>query len=217
MYIRGSSRKEKFDRNEKLYVYFLHKGRIYAWKQLTKYSRYDEIEFVSDTESEQLLTIKDGQYMFLQDIKDEVSGKLVKQKVIKLQTNFSMYQLITYIERFSDPKDKIREISMDHMTNIILVYMQAKINSAESDQVVSSLKLFDINQNKTTYEIKLTNETLIGRLKSGLFTVNQGHIYFNNNFIKIRYDLIFSGQNYKYKEEQIFDFYSGIFDLGKSI
>ena len=40
-----------------------------------------------------------------------------------------------------------------------------------------------------------------------------GHIYFNNNIVKIRYDLISSQMNYKYKEEQIFDFYYNILAL----
>ena len=41
LYARGSSRKEEFDRNEKLIVYFLHEGKIFSWTSLTKYSRYD--------------------------------------------------------------------------------------------------------------------------------------------------------------------------------
>lgn len=60
MYVRGSSRKEVFDKNEKLYVYFLHSGKIFCWTQLTKYSRYDAIQVVSDTSSTQLMPIKDG-------------------------------------------------------------------------------------------------------------------------------------------------------------
>lgn len=36
----------------------------------------------------------------------------------------------------------------------------------------------------------IKNKDLIGRLESGLFTFVDGHIYFGNNVIKIRYDLI---------------------------
>ena len=39
---------------------------------------------------------------------------------------------------------------------------------------------------------------LIGRLESGLYTFVDGHIYYNNNCIKIRYDLINNtGMTYK--------------------
>ena len=90
MYARGSSRKEKYDKNEKLFVYFLHEGALYSWTQLTKYSRFDEINFVTTCQSKQLLHMSHGNFVFLQGIYNK-TGKLKEQKVCKLQTNFSMY------------------------------------------------------------------------------------------------------------------------------
>lgn len=113
MYVRGSSRKEEYGRNEKLFVYFLHEGAIYSWSQLTKYSRYDEINFVCTCSSGDLQHISHGNFIFLQESTDNV-GKLTKQNVCRLQTNFSMYQIIQYITRNSDSRDKIQEISFDH-------------------------------------------------------------------------------------------------------
>lgn len=54
---------------------------------------------------------------------------------------------------------------------------------------------------------------MIDRLESSQFTFEGGHIYYNNNVIKIRYDLIdkFGGDNYN--ELEIFDQYDNIFDL----
>ena len=69
------------------------------------------------------------------------------------------------------------------------------------------LKLFNLDLLEAFFEVELTNEHFIGRLKSGLCTVINGHIYFNNNLVKIRYDLISSNKNYKFNESQIFDFY----------
>ena len=40
------------------------------------------------------------------------------------------------------------------------------------------------------YEAELHFKLLIGRLLSGLYTFVDGHIYYNNNVIKIRYDVI---------------------------
>ena len=51
----------------------------------------------------------------------------------------------------------------------------------------------------------LKNKDLIGRLLSGLYTFVDGHIYYNNNVIKIRYDLIKSVDSHRYKENEIFD------------
>ena len=49
---------------------------------------------------------------------------------------------------------------------------------------------------KVIYELTIDNPILTGRLRSGLFEVVDGHIYFNNNVIKIRYDLITSNKSY---------------------
>ena len=54
---------------------------------------------------------------------------------------------------------------------------------------------------------------MIGRLESGLYTFAEGHIYFSNHVIKIRYDLIDSLQYSTLKESDIFDYYFDIIKL----
>ena len=54
---------------------------------------------------------------------------------------------------------------------------------------------------------------MIGRLKSGLYTLLSGHIYFNNNVIKLRYDLISLPNAHTFKENEVFDYYYEIFLL----
>jgi len=66
---------------------------------------------------------------------------------------------------------------------------------------------------KMIYECNLQDQHLIGRLRSGLFDVVDGHIYFNNNVIKIRYELIMSKNHYS--EDQIFNSYNDIFNIDK--
>jgi hypothetical protein len=61
-------------------------------------------------------------------------------------------------------------------------------------------------------ESLLEFKPLIGRLESGLYTFVDGHIYYNNNVIKIRYDL-FNNSGINYKENEIFDYYFEIFEL----
>ena len=61
-------------------------------------------------------------------------------------------------------------------------------------------------------ESVLEFKPLIGRLESGLYTFVDGHIYYNNNCIKIRYDLI-NKSGMTYKENEIFDYYFDIFEL----
>lgn len=51
---------------------------------------------------------------------------------------------------------------------------------------------FDAKKKEKIIEIIITSGEMIGRFKSGLFNIAQGHIYFNNDVIKVRQDLISS-------------------------
>ena len=50
-------------------------------------------------------------------------------------------------------------------------------------------------------------------MKSGLYTFSDGHIYYNKNVIKIRYDLTNSIESFKYTEADIFDWFEDLFDI----
>jgi hypothetical protein len=60
--------------------------------------------------------------------------------------------------------------------------------------------MIDLKEGTLLYDLEIKDPFLIGRLKSGLYTFNDGHIYYNNSVIKIRYDLINSVNNQKYTE-----------------
>lgn len=55
----------------------MHEGKIYSWTSLNRDSRNDDIVFVSKTTSIELLVIKHGQYIFMEDILDK-KGKLIR-------------------------------------------------------------------------------------------------------------------------------------------
>jgi hypothetical protein len=61
--------------------------------------------------------------------------------------------------------------------------------------------------------MKVKNKELVGRLKSGLFFLVNGHMYYNNNIIKIRYDLLRGGAIKEWKEIEIFDYYEDNINL----
>ena len=56
------------------------------------------------------------------------------------------------------------------------------------------------------------NPELIGRLKSNLYNFVGGHIYYNNNVIKIRYDLIDCSEE-AFPENHVFDNYMNVLSL----
>jgi len=71
-----------------------------------------------------------------------------------------------------------------------LLVMTKVWNETEERFKEKIFKLFDLKNHKTVFEKLITQPALIGRLESGCYTLINGHIYFNNNVIKIRYDLI---------------------------
>jgi hypothetical protein len=84
----------------------------------------------------------------------------------------------------------------------------------ESGVAMYRFKLYDLEKSTTIYKSQIQNELLIGILKSGLYTFVQGHIYFNNDVIKLRYDLLRDSESdRKYKENEIFDYYLDIIPL----
>jgi hypothetical protein len=84
----------------------------------------------------------------------------------------------------------------------------------ESGVAIYRFKLYDIEKNVTVYKSEIKNKLLIGILKTGLYTFVQGHIYFNNDVIKLRYDLLSDAdKDRKYKENEIFDYYLDIIPL----
>lgn len=46
-----------------------------------------------------------------------------------------------------------------------------------------------------------------------MYTLVDGHIYYNNDLIKVRYDLLEQKNSKDLEEDQIFDYYENIFNL----
>ena len=65
--------------------------------------------------------------------------------------------------------------------------------------------IYDLKNFKIEYESKVDDELCYGRLKSGVFKLINGHIYFNNDVIKIRYDLIKKLSSNDLTFQQVFD------------
>lgn len=73
--------------------------------------------------------------------------------------------------------------------------------------------IFDLKKVKIEYESKVGNDESYGRLKSGVFKLIMGHLYFNNDIIKIRYDLINQLSTNDHSFRQIFDSYKNVLIL----
>ena len=57
-------------------------------------------------------------------------------------------------------------------------------------QEVEQVKIYDLEGERVLWNAPVKNKELIGLLRSNLYTLVNGHIYYNNKVIKIRYDLL---------------------------
>ena len=57
------------------------------------------------------------------------------------------------------------------------------------------------------------NENLIGMIKSNLFILLDGHLYFDKNVIKIRFDLLNDNNDRDFNEDEVFDIYENVLNL----
>lgn len=67
------------------------------------------------------------------------------------------------------------------------------------------INVFCLSSERIIASIKIVNEELIGRMKSNFYQFVGGHIYFNNQVFKIRYDLMSDGLDFN--EDKIFSKY----------
>ena len=111
----------------------------------------------------------------------------------------------------------MQAFNYDQDTDLIIIQSKQYALTYTGERKHFNFRIYDPAQVRVIYETAITNKALIGRLKGGLFTFVNGHIYYNNNVIKVRYDLINSDRATDiYKENEIFDFYFDIFPLPKS-
>jgi hypothetical protein len=115
-------------------------------------------------------------------------------------------------------QNKIKCVKFDAQENSILILTKSKGIQDGKLNIIYSFKVFDVDTLTVITDINLKDEERIGRLKSGLFSLIDGHMYFSNDLIKIRYDLIYdSKRNQTFlNEEMLFDNYDDCFKLDRS-
>ena len=76
-----------------------------------------------------------------------------------------------------------------------LLIMTKEWSDYDQDFKLRNFKIlnYDLSEDglpKIIYESQISNRQLIGRLESGNYSMMDGMIYFNNDCIKLRYDVI---------------------------
>ena len=199
-HVRGSTEKEKINLNKVLTILILHEDSLFLWnggKLISIASKVSNFDYISD-----------DRILFKTTEQTQVNQrKVMHSKVFILEALFSSYSLRNIYE---DPNElaEILNIAVDPSSHMLLVLSGIKNKKERRDKFIN---LFDIEQEKNVCRIGVTNLELIGRLKSNLYSFVGGHIYYGNNVIKVRYDVISQGE--KISETTIFDYYHNILSL----
>ena len=205
-HVRGSSHKEKINISDRLIVYILHGNTLYQYVEgndklnppiLNAYNMY----YMSD------------QTFFFTSIEPKNFGEeqVDHSTIMMVETLPGQYKM-THIYEDLDHKTEILNFGVDNTRNRLIILTGKKNHRGKREKFI---QIFDVNGQKTLYKIKVTDKTLIGRLKTNLYNFVEGHIYFGNSVIKIRYDLIDEYQKTgRYiPENQLFDIYTDVLDF----
>ena len=69
------------------------------------------------------------------------------------------------------------------------------------------------DEDRVILETEIVNSALKGILESNMFTLVDGHMYYNNNVFKVRYDLIDDKSIRNLTNEEVFNQYDNILEL----
>jgi hypothetical protein len=144
------------------------------------------------------------------------AGQTLQKKIwsyMKISVMFSDFQFTTSYQ-ISQVLETVKCFGFDQ-SQTVLILLTLKYGKKKRQYSVKLIDLDDdSNESNTLYHGKVTNTTLIGRLISTLYSFVDGHIYYNNDVIKIRYDLLRGGKNVNDLDEcEVFDFYQNILQL----
>ena len=123
--------------------------------------------------------------------------KLVQHSSIKmLECQFSSFRILD-VYQDKDNRAEILNFGVDNSQNRLLVLTGIKNKKEKRDKFVT---IYDMTSSQVIYTMQIFSKELVGRLKSSLYTFAGGHIYYNNQVIKIRYDLLQNNTGTKYLE-----------------
>ena len=125
---------------------------------------------------------------------------------VEINIEFSNCKLESQYDEKQGP-DYIKAYGFDYQQNVLVLM---KVNP-QKKKLGKRVTIINLSENAIIYQGKVTDKELSGRLKTSLYTFIDGHFYYNNNCIKIRYDLLKQKNNARdYTEYEIFDYYDNV-------
>ena len=100
--------------------------------------------------------------------------------------HYNTFEIKT-IFKDNDEKVKVINYGIDKTNKKILILIRKKNSRMQSEKFMN---IFCLLSERIIASVKTGNEELIGRMKTNFYQFVSGHIYFNNQVFKVRYDLI---------------------------
>ena len=140
----------------------------------------NDVTHVCYTKDDEILGLQASSFAFRDDI--HVGNK----RILRLRManiRFSSYQIT---DLFSDIEgiDKISQYVVDtHKRSIIML--------CKRDNATYYLRIYHLLEGRFILEgLDIKDEQILGRLRSNLYSILGGHLYFHNQNYKVRFDLL---------------------------
>jgi len=154
--------------------------------------------------------MSDDIFFYMTTEETRVHGKKVEHsEIYMIECQFGNYSK-TAVYQDKSNKAEILNFGCDNTRKRLIILTGIKNQKNRRDKFVT---IYDIESEKVLYSLMIHNREIIGRLKSNLYNFVEGHIYYGNKVIKIRYDLLEQLKGTEIKENQFFDHYSDILSM----
>lgn len=114
-------------------------------------------------------------------------NKVIQHSAIyQLQALFGYYRS-TKVYEAKNTKAEILSFEVDNTRRRLVILTGIKNSQSRRDKFIT---IFDYEGEKILFNLRVEDREIIGRLKSNLYSFVDGHIYYGNNVIKLRYDQV---------------------------
>lgn len=108
-------------------------------------------------------------------------------KLMKVKIYFSTFSVSPIHEELLNPGENVKAMAYDSEKEVIFLMSRVK---TENYSKYKKIKIFDCKNKELLSIVTVKDPEIIGRFKSGLFHLINGHFYFGNSVLKVRYDLM---------------------------
>jgi hypothetical protein len=127
-----------------------------------------------------------------------------------IDIKFSGYA-VTHLYEKQFQNEKMLEFCIDQQAKMLIILSKIKVTKGKNK--IKWLRIIDLQTKMCIYKNEFQKKDVIGRFKLRSFVLSNGHMYFDNTVVKIRYDLIKRVDGPSLRADEIFDVYHNALEL----